>query len=302
MKGKISKKKVNAFLDFIANYYDENPKELEKIAERLYGEYFEEGTAVFVTSVAMVAIALLGGYAFDDEHYSDFCKYFHLKDYKKCLEICEYLHGHAYYALTVEWNSYPKLLSRHLLVSARCNLSELMYAVMAAFRCEGYHLVDLTHKGEVFEPIYSIINSDSMSPAKPGEIAGISLISRSAKSTVMYDFGDGWEFNIRFRKPVIITDNEEYPHVILQKGKGYGIFEDNRYILENFIEDPDFLFDGQMVKNMIPFNFYDAELDDLKESIEEEFERLRFVYSGGNEDDDLDSYEELEEESNGFIS
>jgi hypothetical protein len=97
---------------------------------------------------------------------------------------------------------------------------------------------------------------------------------------------------VRFRKPVIIKDNPTSPNVILQKATGYGIFEDNRYLLETFIQNPLEEYEGVMVKDILPFDFSDAMTDELKEGFEPLFKYMRNAY---NTPEDYNAVEPTEE-------
>ena len=292
MAKKISKKKIDGLIEFVSPYYIEHTDKLIALAERMDDVMVEEGLPAYIASIGMIATAMIYGYVYDEELYDTFMEGLYNEDYEKCIEVCEYLHEHAYYALTVTWDSYPKLLSRHFLISARCNIADMMYAIMVAFRCEGYHIIETKHGADFYQPAYLIMNNDFAQDIDPAEFVPIAALAEDGKATVTYDFGDNWCFNVRFRKPVIIKDNPTSPNVILQKATGYGIFEDNRYLLETFIQNPLEEYEGVMVKDILPFDFSDAMTDELKEGFEPLFKYMRNAY---NTPEDYNAIEPTEE-------
>lgn len=295
MANKLSKKRFTEFVKFIKKYYDENPDKLEKLGYRYNGNYDQTATSTYMTSIASIAISMLHEYKFNEETYKDFCDGIKNLDYQKCVEICEYLHENAFFAATVEWTNHPKLLSRHFLISARCNLSDIMYAIIAAFRCSGTHLFTLVHHNVSFEPFCNILRNGLHHYSEMADNYGIILLSDTAVKKFHYDFSEDWEFTIRLRKPVVLKENPNTPNVILQKGVGYGIFEDNKALLEMFIENPEQLVDGDIkVKDIIPFDFYDADIDSLKESFNNDFNNIRADY---NDFSDVDLVKLFEEEN-----
>jgi hypothetical protein len=107
MAKKISKKKIDGFIEFVPPYYIEHTEKLIALAERMDDVMVEEGLPAYIASIGMIATAMIYGYVYDEGLYDTFMEGLYNEDYEKCIEVCEYLHEHAYYALTVTWDSYP---------------------------------------------------------------------------------------------------------------------------------------------------------------------------------------------------
>jgi hypothetical protein len=70
-------------------------------------------------------------------------------------------------------------------------------------------------------------------------------------------------------------------NLILLEAEGYGLFEDNRIILNDYLKNPNAYnsYDRKLVKDMIPFNFEEVDMDSLILSFEREYAKVNDLYS-----------------------
>lgn len=111
-------------------------------------------------------------------------------------------------------------------------MSDLAYAVMAAFRADGSHMFHLVYKKDVF-----MLNDEEWDsiPADKVPLGALELRKGNVIQMV-YDFGDNWEFTIRYKGKQKVDFAENVP--VLLGGVGYNIWEDSYELLRQYVENP----------------------------------------------------------------
>ena len=91
------------------------------------------------------------------------------------------------------------------------------------------------------------------------------------------------------KKPVPLDDNLCQSNLLLLDSTGYGIYEDNRLILNEYLSQPKAYnnYERKLVKDMIPFNFEEVDEDSLILKFESEFKRISQMYSFDNTDGEV---------------
>ena len=104
-----------------------------------------------------------------------------------------------------------------------------------------------------------------------------------------YDYADGYEFSLVARRPVPVDDSLCQSNLLLLEAKGYGIYEDNRLVLNEYLNQPNAYnsYERKLVKDMIPFNFEEVNEDDLILKFESEFNRIGQMYSYDNAESEV---------------
>lgn len=194
------------------------------------------------------------------------------KDYDSAFELVYHEYKYACVKVTMKLEYQEKKLNRQMMVPLRESISFLICACLVAFRTEGYHMANLETKGKSFVFQNEIDESDFYFFADRYYNAEncylYQLISFTKSAIITYDYGDNWEFKTTFTNCTYFTDEE--PFITLTKGNGYGIWEDNHYFFDMFLNNEDKKDDDDFEPNNIPFDFYDTKLDELKENFNDD--------------------------------
>ena len=296
------KHKINELKDYIINKLEDR-EELELLCDLLSLDYDDDATKpILIGRLLSICSAIDAGFIEDSEA-DAFKQVFKLRDYESAYTIAKDLFFHYFLAITVSLADHPKEVNRQLLVPIRASLGDVIYAILAAFRCDGSHLCQLFSKGYRFEPTAIKDEESDCADAYPSFIL-YDLVAPK----VFYDFGEGYEFKIRMRKPKRIDGDECWDSVILQNGKGYGIIEDSHYALDNYFEIGDFILpedkdeiDADWLLVDKDRDYRDIDYDELNEELEGSYQYLReryifgycdsdYDYSFDNDEDALDEY------------
>lgn len=143
------------------------------------------------------------------------------------------------YVLDVRLKEQENQCWRTLQLPATLTLAQLCYAIMSVFCCDGGHLFSIEYKKT--EYYCDAFESDmyDVEVEYASEIVLPELNLRKGSHMVMtYDFGDNFMFDIT------VKDVKNFHHRLLSddikvlEGKGYGIWEDNHYMMDLYYDDP----------------------------------------------------------------
>lgn len=267
-------KKEKELFKYIEEYYNSHPGDYMELDALIYVPVDKQFDYVGAT-MQNLFLAIKNNVSFTKEGNIEFLEAYKKRDFVTCRIILEDLYKHAYFAFTLSWKDAPKRLNRKILMPVRSSVGDLMYAALAAFRTDAYHLVNISNNNVSFRSYVEDINDLPLRHVKEvyADNYPLFVLFNENNLTLEYDYGDDWLFSIRKRKPVYLK-NEDYPYVIVQGGNGYGIYEDNRYDLYQYIC-------GEDVE--LPFNFEELDLEELKKSVNPMFVLIKNGYFGLNE-------------------
>lgn len=142
--------------------------------------------------------------------------------------------------LKVSYTDYPERLNRVVAIRPETNLLDLAHALGFCLEIEFEHLfefvdankhyqVNPNHADDIFTPSLELI-----------DIKTKKLEDMSNKFVFAYDFGDNYEFSCERLEDTEIEleedDNLDPLIMVCLSGKGAGIFEDNKYELDQYLE------------------------------------------------------------------
>lgn len=150
---------------------------------------------------------------------------------------------------------------RTLQIPATLVLSELCYAIMSVFCCDGGHLFSIEYKKkEYYCDAYSSDFQDVEYVSD--EIIPCFNLRKGSHMIMTYDFGDNFMFDIRVKEVKDFHYRLSYDDIQLLDGKGYGIWEDDHYLMELYHNDP------KRFKDVCEENGYDEEYFPIDEEFD----------------------------------
>ncbi len=181
------------------------------------------------------------------------------------------------YLFHVEMKSPSIHSTRDFRLPAYLCVADLCYAVIAAYEGLGSHQFVLKYKNDRF----SLSDDEDSLPAEMVPLGKLEM-RKGNTLNLIYDYGDNWEFTIKYEGKKKVEYIENIP--VLYQGEGYNLWDDERALLEKLVINPDEIveyFEGQGITvqecadggNITLFrqdqkeNFVD-DLFDLKESYE----------------------------------
>ena len=198
------------------------------------------------------------------------------------------MHGESYY-FSVEMDNPIIESERSFRIPAYFSVADLCYAVLASYQAEGGHLFELKYKNDCFAVDFE---RDDALPANMIPLGNMEL-RKGSKLKLVYDFGENWEFVIRFdgKKKTDYADN--IPELL--SGKGYNIWEDRKWYLEMLIDNPQGLvedFFGNLISIEEEANAEEIQLFDAKqnETFADRFFELKEKYEALDFDDLLEEF------------
>lgn len=190
------------------------------------------------------------------------------------------------YVLDIRLKGQEQNCWRTLQIPATLTLSQLCYAIMSIFHCDGSHLFSMEYKNnnyycDAYDPDFYDEETQYASECILPEFN----LRKGSHMIMTYDFGDDFMFDI------VVKEVKKYSHrlslndIQVLDGQGYGIWEDNHYMMDIYYDDPKAFYE------VIEENGY----DEYDFPIEEEFD-LELLNEGIIEDmNDFIEYYENEE-------
>jgi|GEM_PF-5724700 len=129
-------------------------------------------------------------------------------------------------------------LNREMMVPFSWSVAQLAQSVLATMHADAGHLYTVEHKDILYDCGYEmddtmeLFSREIIRNAESVRLCDIP-IQANDKMIMMYDFGEGWEFEIKIESFSPIDSKLEYPYLV--KGKGGGILEDNRVVFDFLI-------------------------------------------------------------------
>lgn len=192
------------------------------------------------------------------------------KDYYNAFLTVLHEWKHSFIECSIKWDKYPKELSRSILIPLRNTIADLIYAILASLRADCFIIPRLTSCGSTFVlPLEDFIEDedkdDNTYPANNNTIVSLYLNTINNKFEVELL---PYEHNLicSFKKPQYILD-DKYPYnIIVNKAKGYGLYELDMDSLIEYIEE--FKQSGNINKDIIAIDFFNTNTKELKEMAE----------------------------------
>ncbi len=212
-----------------------------------------------------------------------FTEAYRIEDFETCYEVLSYIYKYYFIELELEYIDFPSKLNRKFLVPYRNTMGDLINSIVVLLRASGNHLSNITTNG--MELITEAENVDGLLEFK-GSVDYANnyqayYLLETNRAKFYYDYADGYEFNITVKKTFPVDDNLYMSNLILTDAQGYGIYEDNRLILNDYLKNPTAYnnYERKLVKDMIPFNFEDADIDNLILRFESDYQHVNEMYS-----------------------
>ncbi len=143
-----------------------------------------------------------------------------------------------YYKLKIFLNNYEDRLNRTILFKYNNDLDELAFTILSIFNTLAYHLYSFKDDVNNYECEISLRESEEMNyPDKDIDTWLVTIDQLKIKNNkfiMKYDFGADYEFVIEVLDVIELKEIFYIPRVIY--GRGYGIVEDGKFILEDYLD------------------------------------------------------------------
>lgn len=141
---------------------------------------------------------------------------------------------HPYYIIKIALNEYEDRLYRIIEFNVNNDIDELAFTILSIFNTLSYHLYrfiddDTTYQCEI--GIENALIPEEDIPSKYRIISHLNIRTNTFK--MVYDYGENYVFNIQIVGLINKDKFTTIPNVI--DGRGYGISEDNHYLLEEYL-------------------------------------------------------------------
>ena len=276
------KQKKDRLKDYIKSYLINHNDEFKELLS--YKNLKKNSQSYkFLTNRLYVLRFILDAKFVDKILCDQFTEAYRLEDFETCYEVLTYIYKYYFIEIDLNYVDYPEKLNRRFLVPFRNTIGDLITSIVVLIRASGNHLANITFANK--ELITAAENVDGLLEFKDtvdyaNNYQVYDLIN-SGKAKFYYDYADGYEFNLKIRKSIPIDDNLCMSNLILVEANGYGIYEDNRIILNDYCKNPNAFnnYERKLIKDMIPFNFEEVDVDSLILKFEAEYRRINELYS-----------------------
>lgn len=173
------------------------------------------------------------------------------------------------YVFRIKMKGLTSKISREIAIPSNYTLCDFGIAIILAFNGDGGHLFDF----RIDRQRYSLDAGSEYFNMEDLSLFEVRLkdlnLTKQTKINFCYDFGDNYEFIVQFVKE--IEEMGEYPIEVL-KGKGYGIWEDNHYLLDMYYINPnmsleDYIGEDVSLREYIPFDPEECDLEELNDTV-----------------------------------
>ena len=160
----------------------------------------------------------------------------------------------------VSWNVFPEKLFRLFYIRQDISLDHFAVILQRLFEMGDEHLwcfKDKKHRYVTDRELYAAWDECSL-------LSEARFSNLPEKSVFEYDYGEGWEFEVRKYKKTIEKDTDD--NILMKEAAGAGIFEDNRYTLEAYLSgeaDPNMRTDDENEGLYMPWNMELEKLGDF---------------------------------------
>jgi len=187
-----------------------------------------------------------------------------------------------YYRLKISLNNYEDKLNRTILFKQDNDLDELAFTILSIFNTTSSHLYMFEDDLNKYECEISLREAEEMKYQDIG--LGTLLVTldklqiKHNKFVMTYDFGENYEFIIEVIEQIELKEIYKIPRVI--GGVGYGIIEDGKSLLENYLEGKVLEYPLLFVKKgrhvILDFNSFD--LEECNKKLRREISKIRNEY------------------------
>lgn len=276
------KQKKDRLKDYIKSYLINHNDEFKELL--LYKNLKKNSQSYkFLTNRLYVLRFILNPNFVDRILCDQFTEAYRVEDFETCYEVLTYIYKYYFIEIELNYIDYPSKLNRKFMVPFRNTIADLITSIVVLLRASGNHLCNITtSKMELIteaEKVDGLLEfKDTVDYAS--KYQNYYLLENKV-SKFYYDYADGYEFSLVVKKSIPIDDSLCMSNLILLEAEGYGLFEDNRIILNDYLKNPNAYnnYERKLVKDMIPFKFEEVDMDSLILSFEREYAKVNDLYS-----------------------
>lgn len=187
-----------------------------------------------------------------------------------------------YYKLKISLNNYEDRLNRTILFKHDNDLDELAFTILSIFNTLAYHLYKFEDDSKKYECEIGLREAEEMCYPDKGIDTWLVTLDqldiKNNKFMMTYDFGENYEFVIEVIEQIELKEIYRIPRVI--DGVGYGIVEDGKFILEDYLDGKSLEYPLLFIKRgrhtMLDFNSFD--LVECNKKLKREISKIRNSY------------------------
>jgi hypothetical protein len=187
-----------------------------------------------------------------------------------------------YYRLKIGLRNYEDRLNRTILFKYDSDLNELAFTVLSIFNTLAYHLYMFEDDENRYECEIALREEEEMGyPNKAKDTWFVTIDNLKMKNNkffMTYDFGEEYEFVIEVLELVELKEIFRIPKVI--DGVGYGIVENDRFGLEDYLDGKPLDYPLSFIKKgrftILDFNEFD--LEECNKKLKREISKIRKAY------------------------
>ena len=276
------KQKKDRFKDYIKSYLINHNDEFKELLA--YKNLKKNNLSYkYLTNRLYVLRFILNPKFVDPILCDQFTEAYRVEDFGTCYEVLTYIYKYYFYEIELNYIDFPSKLNRRFMVPFRNSMEDLIISIVVLLRASGNHLSNIT-TGNI-ELITDAENVDGLLEFKDSvDYASkyqTTFLLENQFGKFYYDYADGYEFSLTVKKSIPIDDSLCMSNLIIQEANGYGIFEDNRLILNDYLKSPNAYnnYERKLIKDMIPFDFSNVDIDSLILKFESEYNRIKEMYS-----------------------
>lgn len=200
------------------------------------------------------------------------------REFDKLFELVFDIWKNAYITYTLYLEEFPSVLRRTFQIPLRDTVGDLLLSSLATLRIEGKQYARIQVMNKQF--IMDIEKKDKDKVFASG--IGLTQLLSTDDVYLVYDYVDSYVFRLKRGE---IVRNTEYHDIIIKDVVGYGIWEDNRNDFYEYIKDNEAksLYNSeQYIRDVMPFNLYDDQAEDLINNFDEYYEEMTKSYYNKN--------------------
>lgn len=187
-----------------------------------------------------------------------------------------------YYKLKISLQDYEEKLNRTILFKYDNDLDELAFTVLSIFNTMAYHLYMFKDEKDKFECEISLMAAEENGDSDTGFYTyGVTIDQlelRDNKFIMIYDFGESYTFEIEILGQVELKEIYRIPRVV--DGVGYGIVEDGRWLLEDYLDGKPLEYPLTFFKRgrLTELDFNSFDLEECNKKLKREISKIRAAY------------------------
>ena len=253
---------------------------IKKVDDYFSYEDIEELYKDFAEELTQFGLMLVVTNVLEEDDYNLLTESISNKNFKKVYELVVNHWLYSYLEVKCNWSEHPEVLNRKILVPLRYSVEELIYGILSTMRIGyGYDAVIETEKATfVLDP--NIEDNDDILSASYFPIANLN--ENFDYMFLLYGKELEWEFKVEIGNVVKVDEEDRIKRVILLDAAGYGIYDGNINDVIRHVKDHS---KGLVDENM-ECNFFDSEMEELKEVLQDEYFELVEYYSYFEDEDE----------------